>query len=56
MLLTLKEKKYLMKLLAKQKRNFWSSKEEQQMAKELLKKFEQNTRNEKVNDMKESKL
>lgn len=56
MLLTLKEKKYLMKLLAKHKGNFWISKEEKQMAEELLEKFEQNTRNQKVNDMKKSKL
>lgn len=56
MLLTLKEKEFMMKMLAKQKRNLWSSKEERQMAGELFEKFEQNIRNEKVNDMNESKL
>lgn len=56
MLLTLKEKKFIIKLLAKQTRNFWSSKEEKQTAEELLEKFQQNTRNEKVNEMKKSRL
>lgn len=56
MLLTLKEKKFLMKMLQKQKRSLWNSKQEKEMIEELLQKFEQNTRNQAVNDMKESKL
>ncbi|WP_161568136.1 hypothetical protein [Anaerobacillus alkaliphilus] len=56
MLLTLKEKKFLIQMLAKQKRSFWSSSKEKQLAEELLEKFEQNIRNEKTNDMKQSRL
>lgn len=43
-------------MLAKQKRSFWCSKQEKQLAEELFEKFEQNIRNEKTNDMKQSRL
>ena len=43
-------------MLAKQKRSFWNSKEERQLAEDLLEKFQQNTRNEKMNEMKNSRL
>lgn len=56
MLLTLKEKKFLIKMLAKQKRSLFNSKEDQRLAADLLEKFEQSMRNEKVNDMKKSRL
>jgi hypothetical protein len=56
MLLTVSEKKFIIKLLAKKKISFFSSRMEKETAAELLEKFEQNIRNGKVNDMKQSRL
>ncbi|SDN35362.1 hypothetical protein SAMN04488053_101567 [Alkalicoccus daliensis] len=56
MLLTSKEKNLILKLLKKEKRKKFLSRERSASLKELINKLEQNNRNEKVNDTKPTKL
>ncbi|UTR09698.1 hypothetical protein MM300_17645 [Evansella sp. LMS18] len=56
MLITKKEKQLLIRLLKKEKRRVFGLKEDKKEINQLLDKLEQNTRNEKVNKVKPSKL
>jgi len=56
MVLTAKEKKMLIRILKKEKRRLFSSKESKRNVNQLLDKLEQSSRNEKVNEVKPSKL
>lgn len=56
MLLSMTEKNFLIKLLTKKNRSFFSSKMEKEISKDLIEKLEQNIRNGNVNDMKQSRL
>ncbi|MCE7793211.1 hypothetical protein K8O68_12360 [Salipaludibacillus sp. CUR1] len=56
MVLTKKEKKLLIRVLKKEKRRVFGSKENKQEISQLIDKLEQSTRNEKVNEVNPSKL
>ncbi|WP_198520845.1 hypothetical protein [Alteribacter populi] len=56
MLLTKKEKQLLIRVLQKEKSRVFGLKENKSDVQELLDKLEQNTRNEKINKVKPSKL
>ncbi len=56
MLLTKKEKQLLIRVLKKERNRVFGLKENKDEVRELLDKLEQNTRNEKVNKVKPSKL
>lgn len=56
LLLTKKEKQLLIRVLKKERNRVFGLKENKDEVRELLDKLEQNTRNEKVNKVKPSKL
>ncbi|MBB5173640.1 hypothetical protein [Texcoconibacillus texcoconensis] len=57
MLLTKREKQLLIRVLKKEKRKKWfGSQEDPQLIEELIEKIEQSQRNEKMNEVKSSKL
>ncbi|WP_199228114.1 hypothetical protein [Salipaludibacillus keqinensis] len=56
MVLTSKEKKMLIRILKKEKRRMFGLKENKRDVDQLLDKLEQSFRNEKVNEVKPSKL
>ncbi|ADU30205.1 hypothetical protein [Evansella cellulosilytica] len=56
MILTLKEKKLLIRVLKKERKRVFGLKEDKKKINELINKLEQNTRNEKVNKVEPSKL
>ncbi|WP_280768141.1 hypothetical protein [Salipaludibacillus daqingensis] len=56
MVLTAKEKKLLIRILRKEKRRIFGLKENKKDVNLLLDKLEQSSRNEKVNEVKPSKL
>ncbi|WP_249414001.1 hypothetical protein [Alteribacter keqinensis] len=56
LLLTKKEKQLLIRVLKKERNRVFGMKENKNEVRDLLEKLEQNTRNEKVNKVKPSKL
>lgn len=56
MVLTKKEKKLLIRVLKKERRRMFGMKENKKDIDQLLDKLEQSARNEKVNEVKSSKL
>lgn len=56
MLLTKKEKEFLLRLLKKEKKRLFHNKQDKEMIVHLIEKFEQSSRNERVNKVRSSRL